>query len=481
MGRVARNTGAATLAQVANALAGYVLLYLVASLLGRQGVGVLGVVISISLIGQLVATLGTYLYLPRLMAHHPERTERAFGSALVIALAASVAVLGLVYLFIGIGLVPEADAGVARLGVLAIVPGALAEVCEGVFAGRERMGLTAASNVIEGLSRLVLMPILLLGLGWGLYAAVGVWVIGRCIGLLLNLVLIRVRLSIVPRLPDRSGIRAMLMAALPLSGTVVLFLLFSRGDVPLLAHISGTEAAGLLVGGYRPVELASMLPTSLIFALYPALSREMRLGADHARRITEKGLVLVMVLIAGGTVGLALEANLVVHLLLPSALSPAASVLSISCWSLIPATIDAATTALLLAQGRYKAALGPLLLGLVALAAVNLWLDPRLGAEGAATARVLAQSVATGAKMILVYRLYASRDLLSKLGGIAAAAGLLGLILWAAASRPLLAIPAGVAGYLLVVFALRVVTRADLAGVVGVFGGGKREEVAASG
>jgi O-antigen/teichoic acid export membrane protein len=481
VGRVVRNTGAATLAQVANALTGYVLLYLVASLLGRTGVGVLGVVISISLIGQMVATLGIYMYLPRLIAQTPENAARAFGTALGITLVASIAIFGLVNLLILVGLLPRSEAHLAQLGALAIVPGALAEICEGMFVARERIDLTALSNVIEGLARLLVMPVLMLGLGWGLYAAAATWVLGRCVGLVVDLVLLRVRLGVTPELPDLSGVRPMVVAALPLSGALLLFLFFARADVPVLAHIAGSDAAGLLVGGYRPVELAAMLPTSLIVALYPALSRDLRLGGDRARKTMEKILVLAMVLMAGATIGLVFESGLLVRILYPPALSGASQVLSISSWSLIPATIDAATTALLLAQGRYKVALGPILLGVVTLIGLNLVLDPRLGAEGAAIARVAAQSIAAVSKMVLVFRFYTSPYLLGRLAGIAVATAGLSLILWMGASRPLLAIPLGIAAYLVVLAALRVVTLADLKAIGSGFGGRRREQVATGG
>jgi O-antigen/teichoic acid export membrane protein len=258
-------------------------------------------------------------------------------------------------------------------------------------------------------------------------------------------------------------------------------MVFARVDVPLLARISGDEAAGLLVGGYRPVEMASMLPSSLVFALYPALSRELAQGAARALRTMERALVLILVLMVGGTVGLAFEADLIVRLILPHSLAPAGGVLSIACWSLIPATVDAATTALLLAQGRYKAALVPILLGVVTLVVLNLVLDPRMGAQGAAIARVAAQSVAMGFKMVLVFNFYRSPHLLLRLAGIAAASGALALVLWLGAPKTLLAIPLGALAYVAVVAVLRVVTLADLTALGSGFGGKSRAEPAGGG
>jgi O-antigen/teichoic acid export membrane protein len=313
------------------------------------------------------------------------------------------------------------------------------------------------------------MPVLLLGLGWGLYAAAATWVLGRCIGLVVDLLLIRFRLGHRPRLPDLRAVRPMLVAAVPLSGALFLFLLFARADVPLVAALAGTDAAGLLVGGYRPVELFSMLPMSLIFALYPALSRQLRKDSAQAQRTMEKVLILAMVLMAGATVGLVFESGLAVRILYPPALHAASSVLAISAWTLIPATIDSATTAMLLAQGRYKAALGPMALGVITLIGLNLLLDRGMGADGAAIARVVAQVVGTGSKMLLVIRFYANSYLLTRLAGIGLATVVLGLILIAGGRSPFLAMPIGVVAYLLVLLVLRVVSRADLVAIRGGF------------
>jgi O-antigen/teichoic acid export membrane protein len=259
------------------------------------------------------------------------------------------------------------------------------------------------------------------------------------------------------------------VAAVPLSGALFLFLLFARADVPLVAGLAGTDAAGLLVGGYRPVELFSMLPMSLIFALYPALSRQLRKDGAQAQRTMEKVLILAMVLMAGATVGLVFESGLAVRILYPPALHAASSVLAISAWTLIPATIDSATTAMLLAQGRYKAALGPMALGVITLIGLNLLLDRGMGADGAAIARVVAQVVGTGSKMLLVIRFYANSYLLTRLAGIGLATVVLGLILIAGGRSPFLAMPIGVVAYLLVLLVLRVVSRADLVAIKGGF------------
>jgi O-antigen/teichoic acid export membrane protein len=481
VGRVARNTGAATIAQIANALAGYVLLYLVASLLGRTGVGILGVVMSIGLIGQIAATLGIYVYLPRIVAQHPEQAERAFGTALAVTGAASLGVFGITAALIGLGMVPRSEAPLAIVGALAIVPGAAAMVCEGFITGHERITLTALSNVIEGLARLAIMPVLLLGFGWGLYAAAAAWVIGRCLGVLVDLVLIRTIIGSRPRVPDLKAVRPMLAAAIPLSGGIFLYLLFGRADVPIVAALAGTDAVGLLVGGYRPVEILLMVPISMITSLYPALTRELSRVGDHAQRMMEKVLILALVPIAGATVGLVFESDFVTRILYPPALHASSSVLSISAWVLIPATIDAAATALLLAQGRFKLALAPLALGVLTLVVLNILLDRGMGAEGAAIARVAAQVVALGSKMALIIRFYLSRYLISRLAGIAVAMAVLAAVLMAGGRIPLVAIAVGTLTYLVIVAALKVVSVADLAGLRGGRAPDRQPEAAGTG
>jgi O-antigen/teichoic acid export membrane protein len=91
----------------------------------------------------------------------------------------------------------------------------------------------------------------------------------------------------------------------------------------------------------------------------------------------------------------------------------------VTAWYLIPLAIDAATTAMLLAQGRFTTALLPLSLGAITLMGSNLALDPNLGAVGAAAARLAGQFVASAVNIQLTLRGWGGLRLWRQLAGVA--------------------------------------------------------------
>lgn len=432
---VARNTLAATLAQVSTALFGYLLLYLTAFLLGTEGVGGLAVLVSISLMGQLLAVLGLNMLLTRTVATNRGDDAQELGRSLALATAGGVVVAALVFAATRFGLAPDGLGPAVALVALSIAPGAAALVCEGFITGRERLGLVTTSNVIEGLARLILAAVALVA-GAGVLGLALSLVAARMLALAVDLRFIRTKLGTSPDLSALRGSLSTLRQALPLSGVFLLVTLFSRTDVLILAAISGTEAAGLYAAGSRPVELASMVPLSLMAALYPALTRQIAGAQAASRRTFENSFALVAAAMMAVAAVLALRADLVVGLLYPPSLAGAAGVLTLTAWCLLALTIDAMTTTVILATGRFYLAMATLAVAAVVLITLNLLLDPVLGAIGAAVARLVGQVVASVVSLPFVVRDWMTRRLARRLAGVAASGALLVVLLETTRSIP---------------------------------------------
>ena len=262
-GGALRTTGAAAAAQVITATAGYVVLYISALLLGRSGVGTLGVMISLTLLGQIVAGAGFGAYVTRQVARDAGRQEALVGRAIVLALITGLlAYLGITAT-VEAGLISATNVTAIRIASVAILPGAVAMVCEGLFLGRERMGLTAVSNAVEGFLRL-LIAVPLLYLGFGIVGVAIALVAARTFGAGFDLWLMRNRLSLTPRV-TLSEISQPLRAGLTLTGMFALAAVFLNADVIVLARLAGVGQAGLFVAAYRPVELAAFVPNSIFY------------------------------------------------------------------------------------------------------------------------------------------------------------------------------------------------------------------------
>jgi len=459
---VARNTLAATLAQVSTALFGYLLLYLTAFLSGAEGVGALAVLMSISLMGQMVAVLGLNILLTRTIAVGSADQPRELGRSLALAMAGGLAVGAVVVVVSGIGLVPESLGLAIAIVALSIAPGAAAMVCEGFITGRERLGLITKSNVIEGLARFIVAAAALLA-GAGAVGLALTIVITRVLALAIDLRFIRTKLDTSPGQLTLDGSLGTVRQALPLAGVFVLLTLFSRGDVPILAAVSGSEAAGLYAAGNRPVELAGMLPLSLMAALYPALARQVADAEAASRRTFENSFALVAATMMAVAAVFAQRADLIVGLLYPPSLAAADAVLSVTAWYLLALTIDAMTTTVILATGRFYLAFATLAVAASVLIGLNLLLDPVLGAVGAAVARLVGQLVAPIVSLPFVVRDWMTRPLARRLAGVAASGGLLVVLLEATRSIPLPGALLAITTYGAALLVTGAVARSDIA------------------
>lgn len=458
---IARNSGAATLAQVAAFLAGYAVLYLAALRLGKVGVGTLGVMLTATTLGQLVAAAGLSTRLGRLIAQKPADPGGELGRSLVLASASALVVAAVVVVGATGGWLPTVPPVALILAAVAIVPGSVATTCEGFMAGRERVSWAAISNAVEAVVRLVIAGVLLLA-GFGLIGVAVAVLAGRLFGAGLDLFLIKSRWGVRPTLRQPELMVDTFVASIPLYGTLVLVALFVRADLLILARLSGAAQAGLFVAGHRPVEAALVIPGSLISGLYPVLSRQVAENPAAVQRTFEKAVLVTASLMAGATAFLFVDSDLVIRILFPHGFEGAAPVLALSALVLVPASLDSATTSLMLARGKMKRALFPVAVGVVILIAINLALDPRWGAIGAAVARPIAASVIAVINVILSLRGVGSRWFAVRVLGMLGSALLLAALLWLGHGVPLISVPMAGLVYLACLALCKVITIDDL-------------------
>ena len=458
---IARNSGAASLAQVMSLLAGYAILYMAAIRLGKVGVGTLGVILAATLLGQLVAAAGLSARLGRLIAQKPEDAGGELGRSLVLATLSGVVVAAGVLAGAAGGWLPPMPQAALGLAAAAIVPGSVATTCEGFMTGRERVAWAAFSNAVEAVVRLAIAACLLIA-GFGLTGVAIALLASRLLAAGLDLYLIQRRWGVRPRLRQPHLMVDTFRASIPLYGTLVLVAMFVRGDLLILARISGADQAGLYVAGHRPVEAALVIPGSLISGLYPVLSRQAAATPQAVQRTFEKAVLVTAGLMAGATAFLAVDANLVIRILFPHGFEGAAPVLAVSALVLVPASLDSATTSLMLAQGKLKRALVPIAIGVVVLLVLNLVLDSRLGAMGAAVARPIAASVIAIINASLSLRGVGSRWFGVRLLGMLCSAVLLAALLWLGRGVPVISVPVAGLVYLGCLALGRVITIDDL-------------------
>jgi polysaccharide transporter, PST family len=188
-------------------------------------------------------------------------------------------------------------------------------------------------------------------------------------------------------------VEILLRRAWPFALAALLAAVQVRIGTILLERLTNTSEVGYYAAASRFVEAGRMIPNALFGALFPALAALALQPAELSRTFRR---ILVGLSAFGLALGIAFTplAFLAISLTYGDAFTPAAPVLQIAMWGLLPGLLRAGWTLYWYALGREG--LTNLVTGitLVAQIALSLWLIPLYGAWGVAAAILLTETLA---------------------------------------------------------------------------------------
>ncbi|GAB4573625.1 MAG: hypothetical protein Kow0077_16570 [Anaerolineae bacterium] len=393
IGQLTRNTLWLLSGNIGSALLSFLLTVLIARGLGERSIGVYGVVMAWVLSVRLLAEFGINTLLTRDVAADSDTGTDYLTQTHGLRAALGVAGWGALWLSAPvISRDPLVVAGLRISAPLVFVEpffGALTAI----FRARQRMwpipalgigmlGLQAVLVALVLASRGDILAVLYINLGTSALQALVAYAIYRwqfwrpATGLTLSLTWA-------------------LRRAWPFALAAVLATLQARVGLMLLARLADTAQAGYFTASARFVEAIRLLPMAYFNALLPLLAA---LAAEPERLQRLFRRTIMLLLAGGGAValaGLALSQPLVT-LVLGEAFLPAAVVLQVALWGLVPGLVRGAWTLYgyaLKQESRVNVVLGS---ALVAHLAGGLLLIPAYGALGAALAGLLSECWAVG-------------------------------------------------------------------------------------
>lgn len=188
--------------------------------------------------------------------------------------------------------------------------------------------------------------------------------------------------------------REMLRTSLPLMLSGIAVFVYARANIFFLSAMDGKASVGLYNAAAAVSGIAYFIPTVIVTALTPGLYRAY--NADRAA--FERAFRLIGSTLTIGLAAIALivmwQSNRIVALLYGDAFMPAASVLALHVWTLIPIAYGLTSSVWLAAEKRTSVLLIRTVCGGLVNVALNLLLIPRLGIVGAALATLLSMFTA---------------------------------------------------------------------------------------
>ncbi|KAA0098825.1 hypothetical protein CIW49_13120 [Mycolicibacterium sp. P1-18] len=456
------------------ALAGFIGNAITARLLGPDQLGVLAYVVWCVTLASMLAGLGISVVQQRFIPNLRAEGRNAEADGLIGSTtrwSTGAAVLGAVLLFAYLfwpgrsateGVSASSHDVVIALAVTWFVCWKLADLYLFYLRGEQRFGELARLSGVSALLKLIVI-----GLGawlFGIPGALAGYVAGNLLPAARSLRLLRTKPDVAHELR-----RQVVRFALPSWATAVIGgLVFGRTEIVFLQHYAGIAAVGLFAAAATIAEVAVQLPPLLLSALLPRFSEQFGLGAhEHMQRLYRTITGLLALVIVPLCLGLAAIAPVLVPLFFGTDFTDAGPVASVLLIAAAVSSLGVTTFYLLQSMGKTGFLLWSNGLGLVGTIALGFLLVPHFGLMGAAWSRGAVQVM-----VVLIETWYVTRRLgitppYRVLGAITLAAVAQGAVAYAIGSHLggalslLVAIPAAVVVYLLVLRLLSVMTMID--------------------
>ncbi len=355
-----------------------ILLVLLARSGGAEQVGLYGLAAAVFALLEAGVSLG----LRHLLAREFAKREDDFllGSSALVCLTSGVV--------LGIGLtavVLSFTAGPEREILLLVGPAlplsGLMVVAEGYWIGRQKVRRLVTALLTEQGFRLI-TGLVVLRIWPAAVSLVALIAVGRVLAFSIAMPKGRLKLSL-------TNVRTLryLRKEIPLFlGLEVVFQLYWRVDVILLALLRDRVEVGFYVAAYRIFSGLLLVPQSYGQVLLPRL---MNKGENVLRRATMETAAVGLLL----GLGIMAAATTLIDFLYGGEFSRAGSVLMILAVGLIPASMDQPQGRALVASGRQDKDLSVVIVATIINIVLNLFLIPSHGAIGAAYATVVSLAV----------------------------------------------------------------------------------------
>lgn len=410
-GRISRNALIKLASEVAGRIATFALVLWAARQLGESLFGLYNYGLALGFVVAQIADFGLQLLIAREIAVMGKAARPLVTIALRLKVALSLPVILLLIIFTA-GWSGEMRLALLSLGLLMLGQTFL-EFAAYVFRGQQALAtearLLAAARLLTALLGIMVLWLGggLLGLALSSLAAMGV-LLGRALYLLWRegwldrgeeAVATAVDTAVHTVVDTDGRARAagaylrLLGQALPLGVAIFLSIAYTRLAVLLLQHRMGEAAVAHFSAAFRLVEPGQILPASLLAAVFPALSQALHDDPAGARGLGWWTGVLLALAGTGGAFAFWIAAPWLIPLLYGGAFSESVTVLQVLGLSTLPAFVNYGLTHFLIARGQ-QAAVGFFTGGMLLLHGVLSWqLIPEWGAIGPAVSIIIAEGL----------------------------------------------------------------------------------------
>ena len=381
------NTAARSGAEIANRLGSAVFWVFVARYVGAAGLGSIAFAMSLFTLFEILATMGLGSAVIRDVAKQKNRAGLYFGQTLLLGLASSLVVFGLLVATVLL-LKPNAETlKISFIIGLSLIPAMAFYWSRTILWAQEKLSYVAISRSFENMFK-VAAGILVLVSGYGILHVAIVFLLSKCVSAIVCFSY--AARTAKPVLKVNVGVLRHLLAQVPTFSLIAIFNgIFWSTTVILLTKLGNETQAGYFSAAYKLVDMCIALTLSYGQALFPITSRLSSSRVALLDELYKKSLKYLMLL----TIALASATTVLADKIVPFIYGPylmdAVPVLRMLVWIIVPFSAVPVLAYLLLSHHLQKYDLLANFVAAVGLVMFSILLIPQYLAVGAAAALLI--------------------------------------------------------------------------------------------
>ncbi len=439
---VVRNSAFGMAAQMLIKLLSFVFTVLIVRNLGADDFGQYSAVLAFGAMFVFIADLGLSPYMVREVARWRDAPDGAvhirnlYANVLILRFLLSILAATLLIITAWLTGRPLVMIGAIALGTLGLLMYSVQGTCEALLSGHERLDINATARVLQQLA-FVLVGGVVLWLGLGYYGLIGANLLG--IALITFICWRGVRaLNLHPGQITMQNWPTLLRASLPFGVIGLTLGLSYKFDTVMLNIYRGDSETGLYNAAYGLVFSMVMLSNVVNTALYPSLTRHAANAPETMPRVYERALRYLLMLALPIAVGGAALSGQIVPFLFGNEYLAAVPILAIVIWTVPLMFLSEFLGYVVVISGHESRVARSIMISTSLNIALNALLIPRYGFYAAAIMTVITEMVLVGQYVWLLHSLLRQIDWMLVLLRPLLAALLMGGVVLAAASLPLL-------------------------------------------
>jgi len=331
--RVAKNTAVLLTSQAIAKILHFILAIFVARYLGAALFGKYAFAISFTILFSVLADMGLNILITREIARDKSKADTYLGSALIIKSILALTTLAVIIIAINLMHYPSDTITAVYFASLALVFNTLASTLATVYQAFERMKYGAAVNVSVRALALGL-TLLVISLGYGLYAIMIVYLLQSIVNLALNTFIVLKKLAKPKFVLNRKLGFNLLKAAIPMGLAGIFVTIYYRIDTVMLSAIKGDAVVGWYNAAYNLMFGLMFIQGSFNTAIFPVLSRLSATSMGSLRMVYERSFKYLFCAGLPIAVGTSLLAKRIILSIYGQEYTNAAGALQILIWAL---------------------------------------------------------------------------------------------------------------------------------------------------